>query len=113
MIDVLRASTPWIVLDVPHVWTALDAAHAVGADEVVVVAAPDLANLRNAKNMIDNIKSARPHDHPPRLVLNGVGMPKRPEIAVADFAKTVETRADRGHPARRQAVRRRRPTTAR
>jgi pilus assembly protein CpaE len=62
----------------------------VGADEVIVVASPDLANLRNAKNLIDNIKSARPHDHPPRLVLNGVGLVKRPEIAAADFAKTVE-----------------------
>ncbi len=62
----------------------------VGADEVIVVAAPDLANLRNAKNIMDNIRGARPHDHPPRLVLNGVGMPKRPEISVADFTKTIE-----------------------
>ena len=51
---------------------------------------PDLANLRNAKNLIDNMKSARPNDRPPRLVLNGVGMLKRPEIAAAEFAKTVE-----------------------
>ena len=28
----------------------------IAADEVVVVASPDLANLRNAKNLIDNIK---------------------------------------------------------
>lgn len=62
----------------------------VGSDEVVVVASPDLANLRNAKNIMDNIRGARPHDHPPRLVLNGVGMPKRPEISVADFTKTIE-----------------------
>ena len=58
---------------------------------MIVVASPDLANLRNAKNLIDNVKGARPHDHPPRLVLNGVGMLKRPEIAAAEFAKTVET----------------------
>ena len=62
----------------------------VGGDEVIVVAAPDLANLRNAKNIMDNIRGARPHDHPPRLILNGVGMPKRPEISVADFTKTIE-----------------------
>ena len=62
----------------------------IAADEVIIVAAPDLANLRNAKNIIDTIRGARPNDHPPRLVINGVGMPKRPEIAVADFAKTVE-----------------------
>ena len=62
----------------------------VGGDEVIVVASPDLANLRNAKNIMDNIRGARPHDHPPRLVLNGVGMAKRPEISVSDFAKTIE-----------------------
>jgi pilus assembly protein CpaE len=31
------------------------------------------------------------NDAPPRLVLNGVGMLKRPEIAAAEFAKAVET----------------------
>jgi pilus assembly protein CpaE len=62
----------------------------VAADEVIVVAQPDLANLRNAKNIIDNIRTARPHDHPPRLILNNVGVPKRPEIPVADFSKTIE-----------------------
>jgi len=48
-----------------------------------------LANLRNTKNIVDNLKSARPHDHPPRLLFNGVGLPKRPEIPIADFCKTV------------------------
>ena len=90
LIDTLRASTPWIVLDIPHAWNAWTRRMLVGADEVVVVAAPDLANLRNAKNIIDNIRSARPHDHPPWLVLNSVGMPKRPEISTSDFSKTLE-----------------------
>jgi pilus assembly protein CpaE len=91
LLDAMRASTPWIVLDVPHLWSGWARKILISADEVVVVASPDLANLRNAKNLIDNIKSARPHDHPPRLVLNGVGMLKRPEIAAAEFAKAVET----------------------
>jgi pilus assembly protein CpaE len=75
---------------VPHVWSGWARRILVSADDVIVVASPDLANLRNAKNLIDNIKSARLHDHPPRLVLNGVGMIKRPEIAPAEFAKAVE-----------------------
>ena len=91
LLDAMRASTPWIVLDVPHLWSGWARKILISADDVVVVASPDLANLRNAKNLIDNIKSARPHDHPPRLVLNGVGMLKRPEIAAAEFAKAVET----------------------
>jgi len=90
LMDAVRASTPWIVLDIPHGWSGWTRRMLVAADEVVVVAQPDLANLRNAKNIIDNIKNARPHDHPPRLILNNVGVPKRPEIPVADFSKTIE-----------------------
>jgi pilus assembly protein CpaE len=35
--------------------------------------------------MIDLIRSARPNDAPPRLVLNQVGVPGRPEIPAKDF----------------------------
>ncbi len=91
LVDAMRASTPWVVLDVPHQWSGWARRILVSADEVLVVASPDLANLRNAKNLIDNVKGARLHDAPPRLVLNGVGMLKRPEIAAAEFAKAVET----------------------
>jgi pilus assembly protein CpaE len=91
LIDAMRASTPWIVLDVPHLWSGWARRILVSADDVIVVANPDLANLRNTKNLIDNVKGARLNDAPPRLVLNGVGMLKRPEIAAAEFAKAVET----------------------
>jgi len=91
LVDAMRASTPWVVIDVPHQWSGWARRMLVFADEVIVIASPDLANLRNAKNLIDNVKSARLNDAPPRLVLNGVGMLKRPEIAAAEFAKAVET----------------------
>ena len=93
LFDSLRASTPWIICDVPHGWTGWTRRTLVAADEVIVVAQPDLANLRNAKNIVDNIRTARPHDHPPRLILNNVGVPKRPEIPVGDFSKTIEMEA--------------------
>jgi pilus assembly protein CpaE len=91
LLDAMRASTPWIVLDIPHMWTAWARRILVSADEVIVVASPDLANLRNTKNLIDNVKGARLNDAPSKLILNGVGMLKRPEIAAAEFAKAVET----------------------
>ena len=90
LLDAMRAAAPWTVLDIPHVWSGWARRTLLAADEMAVVANPDLANLRNAKNLIDFLKGARPHDHPPRLVLNAVGMMKRPEIATAEFAKTVE-----------------------
>ena len=90
IIDTLRNSVPCIVLDVPHVWTGWTRRLLVGADDILIVAAPDLANLRNAKNMVDLLRVARPNDRHPYYCLNQVGVPKRPEITPADFAKALE-----------------------
>lgn len=87
--DLLRASVPCIVLDVPHLWTGWAKRALVGADEVAIVAAPELASLRNAKNLVDLLRAARPNDSMPRLILNQVGLPKRPEIEASEFAKAV------------------------
>ncbi len=90
LIDLLRASTPLIILDVPHVWTSWSRRMLVGADDLVIVASPDLASLRNTKNMMDGLRTARPNDSAPKLVMNMIGVPKRPEITVVDFAKALE-----------------------
>jgi pilus assembly protein CpaE len=90
VVEILRASTPCVVLDIPHVWTAWSRRMMVGADDIVLVAAPDLANLRNAKIMMDVLRAARPNDRKPKLVLNMVGVPKRPEISPADFSKAID-----------------------
>lgn len=89
LLDLLRASVPCIVLDVPHLWTGWAKRTLIGADEVVIVAAPELASLRNAKNMMDLLRAARPNDSVPRLILNQVGIAKRPEIDAAEFAKAL------------------------
>lgn len=86
VVDILRASVPATVLDLPHHWSGWVRKTLIDADELIIVAAPDLASLRNAKNLIDAVKQARPNDGPPKLVLNMAGMPKRPEIEAKDFA---------------------------
>jgi len=90
ILDSLRSSIPCVVLDVPHIWSGWTRRLLVSADDILVVAAPDLANLRNAKNIVDLLRQARPNDHKPYYCLNQVGVPKRPEIAPADFAKALE-----------------------
>jgi pilus assembly protein CpaE len=90
IIDSLRATAPCIVLDVPHQWSGWTKRTLIGADDILIVAGPDLANLRNTKNMLDLLKAARPNDHRPRYCLNQIGMAKRPEIKPADFAKALE-----------------------
>jgi pilus assembly protein CpaE len=89
--DVLRGSVPFIVLDVPHVWSGWAKRTLMAADNILIVAGPDLANLRNAKNMIDLLRAGRPNDHRPHYCLNQVGVPKRPEIKAEEFAKALET----------------------
>ena len=89
VLDAVRQSTPCVIVDLPHAWAPWIKATLINADEIVIVATPDLASLRNAKSMMEILKSSRPNDAPPRLVLNQVGQPKRPEIPPKDFAETL------------------------
>jgi pilus assembly protein CpaE len=88
--DSLRATMPCIVLDIPHQWTGWTRRTLIAADDILVVAGPDLANLRNAKNLLDLLRAARPNDRRPSYCLNQVGVPKRPEIKPGDFAKALD-----------------------
>ena len=90
VLGVVRENAPWTAVDLPHLWTAWAKQVVLRADSVVITAAPDLANLRNTKNLVDQLKGSRPNDRPPLLVLNQVGVPKRPEISVKDFGYAIE-----------------------
>lgn len=85
VLDVVRQNVPFVAVDLPHVWTPWAKQILTSADDIVITAMPDLANLRNAKNMIDLLKQQRQNDRPPFLVLNLTGMPKRPELPAKEF----------------------------
>jgi pilus assembly protein CpaE len=89
VIDRVRRTSPFVVLDLPHIWTSWVKQTLLSADDAVIVAAPDLASLRNSKNIMDLLKSMRPYDSPPSVVLSMVGVPKRPEIPFKDFAEAL------------------------
>ncbi|CDP50624.1 Type II/IV secretion system ATPase TadZ/CpaE, asso ciated with Flp pilus assembly [Devosia sp. DBB001] len=90
IVEMSQKSTPVVILDLPHVWTAWIRHTLATVDEIVIVAEPDLANLRNAKNLADTIKALRPTESKPSLVVNKVALPKRPEIGAAEFADSVD-----------------------
>lgn len=90
LIDLLRAAVPCVVLDVPHTWSAWTRRLLISSDEIIVVAQPELASLRNSKNLLTLLQQNRPNDARPRIVLNSVGVPKRPEIAAGEFAKALD-----------------------
>jgi pilus assembly protein CpaE len=89
VIDRVRHAVPFVVLDLPHVWTSWMKQTILSADDVVLVTTPDLAGLRNCKNLLDLVRAARPHDAPPTVVLNMAGVPKRPEIPLKDFGEAL------------------------
>lgn len=90
MMELLQNSAPFTILDLPHVWTEWNKSLLLNADEIVITAVPDLANLRNVKNLLDFINSERHGDHTPHLVINQTGIQKRPEIKAKEFAAALE-----------------------
>jgi pilus assembly protein CpaE len=91
VLNIAQSSSPFLVLDIPHVWTSWVKKTLLAADEIVITAVPDLIGLRNAKNLVDLLKQVRPNDGPPRLVLNQIGVPKRSEISPDKFGDVLQT----------------------
>jgi pilus assembly protein CpaE len=89
ILGVIRQSVPAVVVDVPNMWAPWIKYTLLHADDVIITSTPELASLRNTKNLIDFLKASKPNDRLPRLIINQVGVAKRPEIPAADFAKAV------------------------
>jgi len=93
VLDVVRQNVPYVAVDLPHQWNAWSKRVLLQADDIIITAAPDLANLRNAKNIVDLLKQSRHNDRSPHLVINMLNMPKRPEIPVKEFETALDLRA--------------------
>lgn len=87
-IQAARRSNPYVILDLPHKWTPWVRRALADADDVVIVAGPDLASLRNADAIVKEIKPARGQS-PPLIAMTMIGVPKRPEISLKDFVEAV------------------------
>jgi pilus assembly protein CpaE len=92
VIDVVRQNVPFVAVDLPHGWAPWTKRVLLQADEVIITAVPDLANLRNAKNIVDLLKSSRKHDLKPHLILNMANVPKRQEITVKEFEQALDAK---------------------
>ena len=90
VLDVVRQNVPYVVVDLPHTWTPWVKRVLFQADEIVITAVPDLANLRNAKNLIDLLKQNRTNDGPSHVVINMAKTPKRPEISAKEFSVALD-----------------------
>ncbi|MGY4240833.1 pilus assembly protein CpaE [Bradyrhizobium sp. USDA 4523] len=103
--DTMRMTTSCIVLDVPHQWTAWTKRVLVGADDILIVAEPDLANMRNTKNMMNLLRTARPKRPSAALLPEPGRHVEAPRDRGQGFRQDDREPADRGDPVRLQAVR--------
>ena len=90
LVQLLARSASMVALDLPLGWGPATRALIAEAEQLVIIAEPDLANLRNAKTLIDAARALRDPDKPPLLLLNKVSMPRRPEISPRDFGNAVD-----------------------
>jgi len=89
VVNGVRNICPLSILDMPHFWSDWTTNILSTVDDIVITATPDLANLRNTKNLIDYLKAQRPNDPDPIFILNKTGMSKMNEISVKDFSAAV------------------------
>src|SRR5262245_22255411 len=88
VLDALRQHAPFTAVDLPHTWTPWLKQVLLAADEVVITAASDLANLRNAKNLADLLEGHT--GRPPRLVINMARRRKRPDQSVEELSAALD-----------------------
>ena len=89
LLEMVRQTAPFIVLDIPHGWSAWIQHVLMQADEIVLTSQLDLAALRDCKNFTDLMRIKRVNDAPVRLALNHVGAYRKTELTEADFESAI------------------------
>lgn len=88
----VRRTAEYVVLDVPHHWAPWVKQVLADADEVIIVAPPDLASLRNAKNLLEALKASRQNTSEPLYILSMTGAAKGTEISARDFTEAMNAK---------------------
>ena len=91
VVDLASGAAGFVVLDLPHVWSEWTQAAMESVDELVIVANPDLACLRDCKFLFAAL-AARRGIRPTRLLVNKMEAAKKTELAVKDFEETTNIR---------------------
>ncbi|MCK5444844.1 MAG: AAA family ATPase [Rhodospirillaceae bacterium] len=89
VLKLIKQMAAYVVLDVPHVWNSWVQDILVDADETILVATPDLYNLRDGKNLVEFLSPHRGPEAPIHLVLNRVGQAKNGELKPKEFREVL------------------------
>src|SRR2546427_216756 len=79
IVDVARTMSKALVIDMPKGWSDIHERLLAAADEVILMVTPELATLRNARMILDQLVALRLDATTPRLVLNKAGFAKTRE----------------------------------
>lgn len=92
LLELVKRRAGFVVVDLPHRWAPWVERVLVEADEVCITSMLDLASLRDAKNLIDELKKTRGESAAPKLVVNHEGAYRRTELSAKDFESAVEAK---------------------
>jgi pilus assembly protein CpaE len=89
--EVYRPTTESVerLIDLARQWTDWASNLLILSDEVVITAAPDLSNLRDAKMLVDWMRSRRGEQANVRLVLNKLDAGKKTQLSIKDFQESL------------------------
>lgn len=88
-VDLCRQMAKLVIVDVPHVWTGWSESVLTGADEAVLVVAPDIANIRDARNLLDFLNGKRGDNRATRMIINKSDLAKRTKLLPKDISNTL------------------------
>jgi pilus assembly protein CpaE len=80
-----RGLSKVVVVDLPKGWTDAHQRILGMADDIAIVCTPDLASLRNARMILDDLGQRRGEAPKPKLFLNKAGLARGAEYSGADF----------------------------
>ena len=89
LLNLIRRTAPFVVIDIPHVWAPWTRHLLMGSDEIVVTSTLDLAALRDTKILYDNLAPQRQNDAPMRIVVNHVGAYRKTELSIKDYESAI------------------------
>ncbi len=92
LLDLTRQMAPLVLVDLPHLWAPWIAHALERADDLIIVAQPDLPNLRDAKALLDEVGQRRGADAPTHLVLNKLDSYKKTQLSAKDFEETLKVK---------------------
>lgn len=92
LMDLACRAAPVVVVDLPHLWADWVEHLLVVADEVLVVATPDLAALRDTKALLELLVARRGEGAAARLILNRMDAFKKTQLTPKDFEETLNTK---------------------